>query len=103
MNTELAQKVKTELERWSRDDERRARRAGNILIARRHDAPLTLEGSGHGRAAPPVGQRVKRFERYFKEFVAFAKLHGMEQELTDEQAKRAAALLLGLQAFWQKT
>ena len=52
MNTELAQKVKTELDRWSKEDERHARRAGNILLARKQDAPLTLEGSGHGRAAP---------------------------------------------------
>jgi hypothetical protein len=55
------------------------------------------------RSAPPVGQRAKRFEEYFKEFVEFAKLHGSESKLTDEQKRRVAVLLLRLQTFWQKT
>ncbi|HVN97277.1 MAG TPA: hypothetical protein VMT62_12685, partial [Syntrophorhabdaceae bacterium] len=60
------------------------------------------ENLAPNRSEPPVGQRTKRFEGYFTEFVEFAKLHGMERKLTDEQKKHAAVLLLRLQTFWQR-
>ena len=54
------------------------------------------------RSAPPVGQRAKRFEEHFKEFVEFAKLHGSESKLTDKEKRLVAVLLLRLQTFWQE-
>ena len=54
------------------------------------------------RSAPPVGQRAKRFEEHFNEFVEFAKLHGSESKLTDKEKRRVAVLLLSLQTFWQE-
>jgi hypothetical protein len=44
----LAKKLHGELDRWSREEEKHAERAGNILLPRKHDSLFRLEGSGPG-------------------------------------------------------
>jgi hypothetical protein len=55
MNSEtLAKKVESELDRWSRDDEKHAERAANILLPRKHDSgsnALKLDQNAHGQGA----------------------------------------------------
>jgi hypothetical protein len=44
----LAKKVHGELNRWSREEEKRAKRTANILVPRKHDSDLRIEGGGPG-------------------------------------------------------